>query len=150
MKEKRHAKILEFIRREEIETQDEILLKLKECGFNVTQATISRDIKELRLVKTLSQSGKYRYTAVKTDAGDLSTKFYSLFINSIIAVDFAVNTVVIKCYSGMAQAICAAMDSMEWDGLVGTLAGDDTIFVLCRTEDYAERMTQKLKKLLAK
>lgn len=149
MKAKRHAKILEFIQQNEIETQDEILARLKNCGFDVTQATISRDIKELRLVKTLSPNGKYRYTSVKKDTGDMSSKFYTLFLNSITNVDYAGNTVVLRCYSGMAQAVCAAMDAMEWEGLVGTLAGDDTIFVLFRTEEYTVKMVQHLKKLFA-
>ncbi len=147
MKAKRHAKILEFIQQNEIETQDEILEKLKSCGFEVTQATISRDIKELRLVKTLSSTGKYRYTSVKSDTGDLSAKFYTLFVNSITNVDYAGNTVVLRCYAGMAQAVCAALDAMQWEGLVGTLAGDDTIFVLLRTESYAVKMVQNLKKM---
>ena len=147
MKAKRHAKILEFIQQNEIETQDEILEKLKNCGFEVTQATISRDIKELRLVKTLSSTGKYRYTSVKSDTGDLSAKFYTLFVNSITNVDYAGNTVVLRCYAGMAQAVCAALDAMQWEGLVGTLAGDDTIFVLLRTESYAVKMVQNLKKM---
>ena len=147
MKAKRHAKILEFIQQNEIETQDEILEKLKRCGFEVTQATISRDIKELRLVKTLSSTGKYRYTSVKSDTGDLSAKFYTLFVNSITNVDYAGNTVVLRCYAGMAQAVCAALDAMQWEGLVGTLAGDDTIFVLLRTESYAVKMVQNLKKM---
>lgn len=147
MKAQRHAKILEFIQQNEIETQDEILAKLKSCGFEVTQATISRDIKELRLVKTLSSTGKYRYTSVKSDSGDLSAKFYTLFVNSITNVDYAGNTVVLRCYAGMAQAVCAALDAMEWEGLVGTLAGDDTIFVLLRTESYAVKMVQNLKKM---
>ncbi len=147
MKAKRHAKILEFIQQNEIETQDEILEKLKRCGFEVTQATISRDIKELRLVKTLSSTGKYRYTNVKSDTGDLSAKFYTLFVNSITNVDYAGNTVVLRCYAGMAQAVCAALDAMQWEGLVGTLAGDDTIFVLLRTESYAVKMVQNLKKM---
>lgn len=147
MKAKRHAKILEFIQQNEIETQDEILEKLKSCGFEVTQATISRDIKELRLVKTLSSTGKYRYTNVKSDSGDLSAKFYTLFVNSITNVDYAGNTVVLRCYAGMAQAVCAALDAMQWEGLVGTLAGDDTIFVLLRTESYAVKMVQNLKKM---
>lgn len=149
MKAKRHAKILEFIQQNEIETQDEILARLKACGFDVTQATISRDIKELRLVKTLSPGGKYRYTSVKKDNGDMSAKFYTLFLNSITNIDYAGNTVVLRCYSGMAQAVCAAMDAMEWEGLVGTLAGDDTIFVLFRTEEYTVKMVQHLKKLFA-
>lgn len=147
MKAKRHAKILEFIQQNEIETQDEILEKLKSCGFEVTQATISRDIKELRLVKTLSSTGKYRYTNVKSDSGDLSAKFYTLFVNSITNVDYAGNTVVLRCYAGMAQAVCAALDAMQWEGLASTLAGDDTIFVLLRTESYAVKMVQNLKKM---
>lgn len=147
MKKRRKAKILEIINNYEIETQEELQLKLRELGFEVTQATISRDIRELRLVKELSESGRYIYSTGKKNYNDsLSGRFTAIFSESVISVDYALNTVCVKCFSGTANAACAAIDSMQWNGVVGTIAGDDTIFVLCKTEDAAEGFTHNLEK----
>lgn len=149
MKTKRHAKILELIQTHAIDTQEELLNWLRQENFDVTQATVSRDIKELRLVKTLSPDGKYRYSTGKNTETDISGKFHMLFADSVHSVDYAGNIVAIKCYGGMAQAVCAALDSLHWEGTVGTLAGDDTIFILTRTENIAAGLVAELKKLLA-
>lgn len=148
MKNRRHTKILELIREHDIETQDELLRHLREAGFDVTQATVSRDIKELRLVKTLSGSGRYKYSTGSEGGTDMSSKFHSLFTDSAVSVDCAMNMLVIKCMNGMAQAVCAAMDAMYWKDFVGTLAGEDTIMVVCRTEAAAREARDRLKKLL--
>ena len=148
MKSRRHAKILELIREHDLETQDELLYHLREAGFDVTQATVSRDIKELRLVKTLTSSGRYKYSTGSETATDMSSKFYSLFTDCAVSVDSAMNMLVIKCMSGMAQAVCASMDAMYWKDFVGTLAGEDTIFVVCRTESAAREAQDELRKLL--
>lgn len=149
MKTKRHAKILDLISQHSIDTQEELLKWLHDSGFKVTQATVSRDIKELRLVKTLSGDGKYRYTTgVENKNDNISFKFHAIFKESVQTVDRAMNTVVVKCYTGMANAACATLDSMHWDGVVGTLAGDDTIFVLLRTEEAAAEFVEILKRLL--
>lgn len=150
MKTRRHEKILELIGSYDIDTQDELLKKLSESGFEVTQATVSRDIKELRLVKTLSSNGRYKYSAAKNLTHDISAKFYSLFADSVISVADACNLVVIKTMTGMAQAVCASMDPLEWKGIVGTLAGDDTIFLACVSNTAAQDVTQELKKLVIK
>lgn len=148
MKTRRHARILELIREHDIETQDELLRHLREAGFDVTQATVSRDIKELRLVKTLSGSGRYKYSTGSEGSTDLSSKFYSLFTDSAVSVDCAMNILVIKCMVGMAQAVCASMDAMYWKDFVGTIAGDDTIMVVCRTEAAAREVRDELQKLI--
>lgn len=148
MKTRRHAKILELINAYTIDTQEELLRRLREDGFDVTQATVSRDIKELRLIKTLSDDGKYKYSIGKDNPKDYSSKFYSLLADSAVSIDFAGNLTVIKCLNGMAQAVCAAMDSMHWEGLVGTLAGEDTIFIACKNESYAEQLVTELKKMV--
>ncbi len=149
MKARRHAKILELISEREIDTQEELLRCLREEGFDVTQATISRDIKELRLVKSLASSGKYRYSTGKNEAGsDISAKFYDLFADSVLSVDYAVNLAVIRCMTGMAQAVCAALDSLYREGVVGTIAGDDTIFVATRSENNAIALVSEFKKLV--
>ena len=148
MKRKRHALILELIQQYEITTQDELLAKLRENGFEVTQATVSRDIKELRLVKAMSPSGQYRYMAGAAQGDEYLAKFYTIFSGSVISVDYAGNTCVVKCYAGMAQAAYAAIDAMHFEGIVGTLAGDDTIFVLCRTPELTQQLKSSLDKML--
>lgn len=147
MKTRRHAKILEIIKEIDVETQEELLVHLKNAGFDVTQATVSRDIKELRLVKTLSRAGKYRYSTGNESSGDISSKFYSLFSDSVTSVESAQNMVVLRTLSGMAQAVCAAMDSMSWQNFIGTLAGDDTIFIVCRNESAALETQEEFRKL---
>lgn len=148
MKTRRHTKILELINEYEIDTQEELLRRLREDGLDVTQATVSRDIKELRLVKTLSSEGKYKYSSTNTNTKDFPSKFYSLLADSAVSINIAGNLVVIKCLTGMAQAVCAAMDSMHWEGVVGTLAGDDTIFIAAKNEDCAEQLVAELKKMV--
>ena len=148
MKTRRHAKILELIRERDIETQDELLSHLREAGFDVTQATVSRDIKELRLIKTLSGSGRYKYSTGSDGSADMSSKFHSLFTDSALSVDYAMNMLVIKCMNGMAQAVCASRDAMYWKDFVGTLAGEDTILVVCRTEAAARKAMEELQKLI--
>ncbi|NLP48111.1 MAG: arginine repressor [Clostridiales bacterium] len=149
MKKKRLELILDLIENHSISTQEELMAKLNERGFNVTQATISRDINELRIVKMMGSDGQYRYAANRSDSDELLAKFKNIFVQSVISSDYSGNTIVIKCHTGMAQAACAAFDSMHWDGLVGTLAGDDTIFALCRNEGYASQMKDAIQRLLA-
>lgn len=148
MKKRRHAKILEIINSREIETQEELQTILMNVGFEVTQATISRDIKELRLVKELSEKGRYYYSTGKKATSDTMRRRGGIFGESIISVEFAQNIVCIKCFPGMAVAVCTAIDSMEWTGVVGTISGDDTIFVLCKTEDFAKIFTMNMEKIL--
>lgn len=146
MKDKRKSKVIEIIQTYDIENQEELLCKLKEAGFNVTQATVSRDIKELRIIKQLSGSGKYRYCLPEKDMNDFASKFTAILSSSVVSTDYANNIVVVRCYSGMAQGACAAIDAMHWDGLVGTIAGDDIIFALFRSEEQAMKMISDLKK----
>lgn len=148
MKSRRHAKILDIITEYPIETQDELLTRLKNEGYKATQATISRDIKDLRLVKTLGSDGKYRYVSASKNSTDIRSNFSSLFASSVNSIDFAQNIVVIKTLSGMAQAVCAALDSNDYKAVVGTIAGDDTIFIACRSSQLAVNLTEELKKLI--
>lgn len=144
MKKRRQAKLLEIIKNYDIKTQDDLQQKLSEFGFEVTQATISRDIRELGLVKEFSKSGKYVYSEGKRAFGE-GARFTNLF-DSIVGVDVALNIACVKCFPGTANAACAAIDAMQWDGVVGTIAGDDTIFVLCKSEEAAEAFSVKLEK----
>ena len=148
MKTKRHAKILEIIHDTPVETQEELLKFLRDAGFDVTQATVSRDIKELRLIKTLAGDGHYRYSTLKFENDNISAKFHSLFTDAVTNVDYAGNIVVVKCLVGMAQAACAAMDSMHWENVMGTIAGDDTFICITKDENRAIDLVTDLKKLL--
>ena len=130
-------------------TQEELAEALRVHGMVVTQATVSRDIKELRLIKTLSPNGNYHYTTHGEKGGrvDLSFKFHAIFAEAVNSIDYAQNLVVIKCYTGMANAACAALDSIRWDGLVGTIAGDDTILLVMKDTESAQGITEELNKL---
>lgn len=148
MKKNRHDAILALIEKEDIATQEELMLKLNEMGYKVTQATVSRDIKSLKLIKSPVADGQYKYSSVKSENTDVSGKYFSILSHSVIHVDYAINTVVVKCYAGMAQAACAAVDTLASEKIVGTLAGDDTIFVLCRNEQAACEFSAWMKKFL--
>ena len=148
MKTQRHAKILEITHTHPVDTQEELLKWLRDCGYEVTQATVSRDIKELRLIKTLDSNGRYRYSTVRLESDSMSSKFHSLFSDAVMGIDYAGNLVVVKCLSGMAQAVCAGMDSLHWDQVIGTLSGDDTFICITKDEERSIELTSELKKLL--
>ncbi len=144
MKTKRQLKIVELVKNKSIETQEDLLSMLRSEGFAATQATISRDIRELRLVKSLGADGKYRYAAPTQENPDMPSKFLTMFNDAVISIDCAMNIVCLHCHTGMAQAVCASMDSMHFENVVGTLAGDDTIFVLCKDIENAEYLVTTL------
>lgn len=149
MKKNRLAKILELIEEYEIDTQEAMQSFLADCGITVTQATVSRDIKELRLTKVPTSSGGYRYAVPQVDFMR-QEKIHAIFIGSVVKIDYALNTVVIKCEVGMAMAACASFDAMDYPDVVGTLAGDDTIFILMRTEECAKNLYYALTEHIAK
>ncbi len=150
MKFQRQLKILELIEKECIETQEELSERLKQTiGVDVTQATVSRDIKELRLVKVLNEDGTYHYTSsAKEGSANISSKFRIIFKESVIGVQYANNIIVDKTLAGMAQAAAAAIDGMNWPEIVGSLAGDDTIFLVLMNEATAASLTEELSKML--
>ncbi|MCX7842774.1 MAG: arginine repressor [Clostridia bacterium] len=147
MKYSRHEKILELIEKEVIETQEELAEKLKALGMDVTQATVSRDIKELRLVKAMTEDGRYRYATISHGEGTVSARLMNIFSEAFISCDYANNIVVIKTLPGMAQAVASALDALKWPEVVGTIAGDDTSMVVCRAEKLAEELVNKLNRL---
>lgn len=149
MKVTRHAKILEIINSRDVETQEELAEELRKGGMNVTQATVSRDIKELKLIKVLSDSGKYKYATIMHTENFLSNKLVNIFSQTVIAVENVNNFVVIKTISGSASAAAEAIDSLNFEGIAGTLAGDNTIFVMARDAEKAQIITQKMKKMIA-
>ena len=145
MKSKRHQKILELIESNAVDTQEELLRLLRENGYEVTQATVSRDIKELRLVKTAANDGKYQYSvSASKPRPDMSSQFYTFFNKSVYSVDHCKNFVVVKCHTGMANAVCEMLDAMEIKGIVGTLSGDDTFLIVARSERDAKTICSEL------
>ncbi|MBR5232701.1 MAG: arginine repressor [Clostridia bacterium] len=146
MKKDRHAKILELIDKYDISTQEELLQKLLDCGVEVTQATVSRDIKELRLVKHPSSAGQYKYS-LATSSDEKYMKYSAIFTQSVTYSDYAQNICMLKCHPGTAQAACAAIDALEISEVLGTIAGDDTIFILCRTERAAQNTKREIDSL---
>ncbi|AGK97662.1 MAG: arginine repressor [Clostridium sp.] len=148
MKISRHAKILEIINSKDIETQEELADELKKEDIMVTQATVSRDIKELKLIKVLSTSGKYKYASITSTESFLSNKLISIFTQTVLHVEHVKNFVVVKTISGSAPGAAEAIDTLNFDEIAGTIAGDNTIFILVRNEEKAFEIVQKLKRLL--
>ena len=149
MKTTRHNQMLELINKYPITTQEELIDYLRADGYDVTQSTVSRDIKQLRLTKTLLADGKYRYQASPSAEKGAKNNFHTIFSSSVISVETAMNIVVVKTFSGMAQAACAALDMMSFDVIVGTLAGDDTIMVVCKDIEAAQKCTEDFNRYLA-
>ena len=147
MKYTRHSKILEIIDRYEIETQEELSDRLKESGVNVTQATVSRDIKELRLIKVLTKTGKYKYATLDSQNFTLSDRMVRVFKDVIISIDYAGNILALKTIPGGGQAAALAIDALNLSDVLGTVAGDDTIFVLIKDISKMEEIKQIFVKL---
>ncbi len=144
MKTKRHAKILEIIRTSVIETQEDLSNELNKAGYKVTQATISRDIRELNLSKVPVAGGKQKYAVLDSVVNNMSEKFARVFKEGFVSVDRANNMVVIKTLSGMAMAVGAAIDEMQFENILGTIAGDDTIFAILREPDDALKFMDQI------
>ena len=148
MKIGRHAKILELIQKNEIGTQEELSAKLEQEGYHVTQATVSRDIRELKLTKVALSNGRQKYVALSENKEDMTEKYVRVFRDGFVSMDMAQNILVIKTVAGMAMAVCAALDAMQWHEIVGTIAGDDTIMCAVRTVDDTVKLMEKLKKIV--
>lgn len=145
----RQSKILELISTREIETQDELVALLREAKFDITQATISRDIKELGLIKILSaESGKYKYSIVESGEQAVSNKYISIFKEAVISIRPAQNLVVLKTIKSMAGAICGLIDKLNLDGVLGSVAGDDTVMIIFPTSLNAEESAKSINKMI--
>lgn len=145
MKIKRHLKIIELVKNNNIETQEELSEKLKENGFNVTQATVSRDIRELKLSKMSCDGGKQKYVIFNTNDGNVTQRLIRIFRDGVTSIDYAQNIIVIKTLNGMAMAVAAALDAMNNSEIIGSIAGDDTIFCVVKTEQKAIELIERLK-----
>ena len=148
MKSERHQKILEIIRNKPVCTQEELAKELELAGFSVTQATVSRDIRELRLFQVGSDGEKQRYSASPITDVQKNDKFIRVLKEGFVSMDMAQNILVIKTVSGMAMAVAAALDAMDWNEIVGCIAGDDTIMCAIRTVDDTFKVMDKLKRII--
>lgn len=150
MKSQRQAKIMEIISTRNVETQEQLLAALQQEGFRGTQATISRDIKELRIVKELTSLGTYRYTtSSKEVSGSFSSRLNTIFRECVVGYDYAQNIIVIRTLPGLASAAGSAIDSMNLSFVVGSLAGDDTVMVVMRDNNAAAAFCGEIKKLIS-
>lgn len=148
MKSKRQAKMLELIKKHEIETQEELSDYLEREGYQVTQATVSRDIRELKLTKVAMANGRQKYAALLESNEDMAEKYGRVFRDGFTSIDIAQNILVIKTVSGMASAVAAALDAMNFHEIVGSLAGDDTIMCVFHNEDDAIKVMNRLRKIV--
>ncbi|MFA8438844.1 transcriptional regulator AhrC/ArgR [Pueribacillus sp. YX66] len=147
-KGQRHIKIREIITKKEIETQDELVDTLKRAGYNVTQATVSRDIKELHLVKVPLPDGRYKYSLPADNRFNPLQKLKRTLVESFVNIDFADHLVVLKTLPGNANAVAALIDNLDWDEIMGTISGDDTILIVCRNKKQSEKVTNRFLQML--
>ncbi|HHT65820.1 MAG: arginine repressor [Caldicoprobacterales bacterium] len=150
MKYDRHALILKIIEEKDIETQEELAAELRNYGMDITQATVSRDIKELRLVKVMGKSGIYKYAAMERNDPDMSERLFRVFSESVISMEHANNLLVIRTIVAGAQAAASAIDSMNWPEIIGCIAGDDTILVIVRDDSMVQDVLKRFSKLMRK
>lgn len=147
MKSDRHAKIVELIGKYNIETQEDLADKLNQAGFNVTQATVSRDIRELKLTKVSIGEKRQKY-ALLQQSQDMADKYIRILRDGFVSMDMAQNILVIKTVSGMAMAVAAAIDALQWHEVVGCIAGDDTIMCAIRSTEENKRVMEKVRKIV--
>lgn len=148
MKGNRHAKIVELVNKNHIETQEELADLLNREGFQVTQATVSRDIRDLKLTKVPAENGRQKYAVLQTTKNALSEKYMRILKDGFHSMDMAQNILVIKTVSGMAMAVAAAIDEMHWSEVVGCIAGDDTIMCAIRTAEDTIEVMNKIRKIV--
>ncbi|MDE5863139.1 MAG: arginine repressor [Lachnospiraceae bacterium] len=147
MKEKRQNRIKEIIETMDIETQDELLAELAKAGFSATQATISRDIREMGLMKTAGGNGRQKYVLLQNTDADVMAKYHQVLSAGVLNLDYAGNMIVIRTVSGMAMAVAAALDNMDIQGFMGCIAGDDTIFCAVRNENFCKEIIAEIRRI---
>ncbi|MBQ3864290.1 MAG: arginine repressor [Clostridia bacterium] len=147
MKSIRHAVILEIIKEQDIETQEELAEALRQRNIRVTQATVSRDIKELRLLKVLSDHGGYRYATADKAENSLSERFIRIFNESVLSINSANNLIVVKTIPGSANVTGEAIDSLHWSEVIGSIAGDNTVLVILSSNDVVEDVMRRFKSM---
>lgn len=150
MKVARHEKIKELIQQYDIDTQEELAAKLNEAGFKVTQATVSRDIRALKMTKVTGKDGKSHYAILKEASGSMGDRYTRVLHDALTSIDTGQNIVVIKTVPGMAMGVAAALDALEWKEILGCIAGDDTVMCVTKTANQAEDVREKLTQILGK
>ena len=148
MKNTRQKQILALISEHEITTQEELIERLRENGFNVTQATVSRDIKQLKLIKIAGDNDTYKYAVSSEGSQSANAKYTNLLTETVTEIDYAGHIIVVKTFNGMAMAAGAAIDAMKWNGVMGCIAGDDTIFIAVRSEAFAKEISERLQTII--
>ena len=149
MKNKRHMRIMELIAREPIYTQEELAQRLKDSGEDVTQATVSRDIKEMKLVKVANETGRSRYAMVgESAAGSLSARMIRVFSDTVVSIEHSANIIMVRTLSGSANAAGEAVDTLHWPQILGTIAGDNAIMVVVREGCNAQEVADRLRSLI--
>lgn len=148
MKRKRHEKIIQLITQQNIETQEELAARLVEAGFQVTQATVSRDIRELNLSKVTSENGRQKYASPGRNSIEMDTRYLRILKDGFVSMDMAQNILVIKTGAGLAMAVAAALDALHWNEIVGCIAGDDTIMCAIRTVEDTKKTMSKIRKIV--
>lgn len=148
MKKIRHEKIIELVKNNNIDTQDDLAHMLIESGFNVTQATVSRDIRELNLSKISYEKGKQKYIIIESSNDKLNEKYSRILRDGYVLTETAMNMLVVKTVPGMAMAVAAAIDSLEWEEIVGSIAGDDTIMCAIRSVEEANLLAERIQALV--
>jgi transcriptional regulator of arginine metabolism len=144
MKGQRHIKIREILANQEVETQDDLVSALRSAGFQVTQATVSRDIKDLHLIKIPLDNGSYKYSMPTEQRFNPLQRLKRALTDHFSSIDFSENLVVLKCMPGTANAIGAIIDTMEWNEVMGTICGDDTILIICRTKEHSSLVVNQI------
>lgn len=150
MKSARHEKIIELIQQYDIDTQEELAARLNEAGFKVTQATVSRDIRALKMTKVAGGDGKSHYAVLEDSPGVLGDKYTRVLHDALTSIDVGQNMIVIKTVPGMAMGVAAALDAMKWPEILGSIAGDDTVLCVAKTSEQAQYTKEKLRSILKK
>lgn len=148
MKIARHAKILELIENYDIETQEELAQKLCDEGYIVTQATVSRDIREMKLTKIATEKGRQKYAVISGNDTEITERLTRVFREAVVKMDYAQNMLVVKTLEGMGMAVAVALDNMQNSEILGTIAGDDTVFCVVRTHNQAAAIIEKLYRII--
>ncbi len=150
MKKNRHRSLMRLISEQDVKTQGELTELLRKEGFAVTQATVSRDINELGLIKTSAASGGYKYAVSRPQEPEKMSEHLDIFSKAVISIDSALNQIVVRTYAGMAQAVAASVDKLMSDEILGSIAGDDTVLLIVRSFDEAEKVTKKLARMFGR
>jgi len=144
----RHEKIIELIQKYDIDTQEELASRLNDAGFKVTQATVSRDIRALKMTKVAGKDGKVRYAVLQDNSQELGDKYTRVLQDALLSIDVGQNIIVVKTVPGMAMGVATALDALKWEEILGCIAGDDAIMCVTKTSEQAETVAEKIRSIV--